>query len=69
MSFFAFRCLGLVVDLLSGLLFTVLDDPWEGVPLGVGDSHLSLLSPLSELPDPELTPLKTDYYDSGSPWQ
>ena len=59
-SFFGLRCLGLVVFLLSGLLFTVLELPVLWAALGVGDSLLSSLLAVSELPDPELTPLKTN---------
>ena len=58
MSFFGFKWRGLGVDLDSGLLFTVFDDPHEGVADSVGESHLSSLLAVSELPDPELTPLK-----------
>ena len=47
--------------LVSGLLFTVLELPVLCAALGVGevgDSLLSSVLPVSELPDPELTPLK-----------
>ena len=46
---------------VSGLLFTVLELPvlWAALGVGeVGDSLLSSVLPVSELPDPELTPLK-----------
>ena len=43
---------------VSGLLFTVLELPVLWAALGVGDSLLSSLLAVSELPDPELTPLK-----------
>ena len=46
------------MDLDSGLLFTVFDEPHEGVADGVGESHLSSLLAVLELADPELTPLK-----------
>ena len=57
-SFFGLRWRGLVVFLLSGLLFTVLELPVLWAALGVGHSLLSSLLAVSELPDPELTPLK-----------
>ena len=53
---------------VSGLLFTVLELPVLWAPLGVGevgDSLLSSVLPVSELPDPELTPLKQKNYFSG----
>ena len=46
---------------VSGLLFTVLELPvlWAVLGVGeVGDSLLSPVLPVSELPEPELTPLK-----------
>ena len=42
---------------MSGLLLTVLELPVLWAPLGVGDSLLSSLLAVSELPEPELTPL------------
>ena len=68
MSFFGFKWRGLGAESLvpppcvdddSGLLFTVFDETFEeGVADGVGESHLSSsLLAVSELADPELTPL------------
>ena len=53
---------------VSGLLFTVLELPvlWAALGVGeVGDSLLSSVLPVSELPDPELTPLKQKIFHSG----
>lgn len=53
------RCLGLGTDLFSDLLFVELDEDEEDV---TGISLLSSLLAVSELPDPELTPLDNIHF-------
>ena len=57
------RCLGLGTDLFSDLLLVELDEDEEDV---TGISLLSSLLAVSELPDPELTPLDNNHFKNNN---